>query len=356
MPLTCQQVAPLDSYGNQLYTSTTHSETSFGEGLAPVPSLGTLPRQTSNIQLSKTDSHAVLMELFARDQDLVRQATESARMKAENKVQPASVSTMQSQGPTVSQHPMKAPVQGNTTPKGASSSLANVPTMNSWPHFSSITSLNNLGTIPGVRSITSLNGQDVSGKGAGIKKGNLAQVKSVESLGKNDSYAFLEVFFGDRNPSSSTNLSVAASKSGKQPEDDNDVGLSLEDESPSQAVSAKAVPSQVSSLQDTTEQGTLKRAYDDALAARGLMSVSRSSENLTDLVLPEKIQRTLSREFINPENKSRIAALALKAQSSGVSGEPAEAVAGASDSSSASIEAPEGSQPHESRYLPKSQN
>ena len=26
--------------------------------------------------------------------------------------------------------------------------------------------------------------------------GNLAQVKSMESMGKNDSYAFLEVFFG----------------------------------------------------------------------------------------------------------------------------------------------------------------
>ena len=35
--------------------------------------------------MSKNDSHAVLMELFARDQDLVRQATESANLKAATK-------------------------------------------------------------------------------------------------------------------------------------------------------------------------------------------------------------------------------------------------------------------------------
>jgi hypothetical protein len=45
--------------------------------------------------------------------------------------------------------------------------------------------------------------------------------------------------------------------------------------------------------------GTLKRAFDDAMAARGLMSVSRSSERLTDLVLPAKIQRTLSQELMS---------------------------------------------------------
>ena len=33
-------------------------------------------------QMVNTDSHAVLMELFARDQDLVRQATEGAKLKA----------------------------------------------------------------------------------------------------------------------------------------------------------------------------------------------------------------------------------------------------------------------------------
>ena len=42
----------------------------------------------------------------------------------------------------------------------------------------------------------------------------------------------------------------------------------------------------------------LKRAYDDALAARGLISVSRSSEKLTDLALPAKMQRTISQEYL----------------------------------------------------------
>ena len=82
--------------------------------------------------------------------------------------------------------------------------MHSVPTLNSWPHFSSITSLNNLGTIPGVKSIASLSGFDLSSKGSLTKMGNIAHVKSMESMGKNDSYAFLEVFFGDR---SSTNLS-----------------------------------------------------------------------------------------------------------------------------------------------------
>lgn len=49
---------------------------------------------------------------------------------------------------------------------------------------------------------------------------------------------------------------------------------------------------------------TLKRAYDDALAARGLLSVSRSNEKLTDLALPPKMQRTLSQEFIKQAQAS----------------------------------------------------
>lgn len=44
------------------------------------------------------------------------------------------------------------------------------------------------------------------------------------------------------------------------------------------------------------ENEELKRNYDDALAARGLLSVSRSSEKLTDL--PMTMQRTLSQEFL----------------------------------------------------------
>ena len=47
---------------------------------------------------------------------------------------------------------------------------------------------------------------------------------------------------------------------------------------------------------DIDENEELKRNYDDALAARGLLSVSRSCEKLTDL--PMKMQRTLSQEFL----------------------------------------------------------
>lgn len=327
---------PLDVYGNPVYSgSTDHNQyyatqpTLEGQSqsqLSSVSSLGTLPRQSSNVQLSKTDSHAVLMELFARDQDLVRQATESARLKAEAKQQPSGgqAAPQMTFAASSSQHPMKS---SSTTQAGGSATsggaLPNVPTLNSWPHFSSITSLNNLGTIPGVKSITSLSGADLASKGNVNKKGNLAQVKSMESMGKNDSYAFLEVFFGDR--SSSTNLNSfggsgsSLMKGGKGTgEEDNEIGLSLEDEPSSQPskdeftapapVSASprsgppaSAPQDSSSSGPAMESGTLKRAYDDALAARGLISVSRSSEKLTDLVLPAKMQRTLSQEFINKD-------------------------------------------------------
>jgi len=264
---------------------------------------------SSSSQLTKTDSHAVLMELFARDQDLVRQATESARLKAEQNKQQSS---SQGSQPTPSaqpssQHPMRAPSQ---------SALQSVPTLNSWPHFSSINSLNNLGTIPGVKSITSLSGADLASKGNVGKMGNLAQVKSMESMGKTDSYAFLEVFFGDRSSNNLSGMEGQNSKGMKMSsgaEEDNEIGLCLDDESPAQPSSTRkefnssaslptsqSAPQTSSSSQDfSPDSGTLKRAYDDALAARGLMAVSRSSEKLTDLVLPDKLQRTLSQEFIN---------------------------------------------------------
>lgn len=131
----------------------------------------------------------------------------------------------------------------------------------------------------------------------------------------------MEVFFGDR---SSTNLiSDRAGKDGKGPklggcggEEDNEIGLSLEDESPSQHTGrndyissqplAQPAPLGPSSSQESgMDSGMLKQAYDDALAARGLISVSRSSEKLTDLVLPAKIQRTLSQEFINKQQQQQ---------------------------------------------------
>lgn len=311
-----------ESFGNTLYSSApaagqlfTSPESNAAQvPIQPSSSIGTLPQMASSTQLTKTDSHAVLMELFARDQDLVRQATESARLKAEqNKQQQAAAQAPQStpSAQASSQHPMRAPSQ--------QSALQNVPTLNSWPHFSSITSLNNLGTMPGVKSITSLSGADLASKGTVNKMGNLAQVKSVESMGKTDSYAFLEVFFGDRSSTNLSGMEGQSSKGMKMPggaEEDNEIGLCLDDESPSQPATARkdynpssatapapqTVP-QTSSQDFSSDSGTLKRAYDDALAARGLMAVSRSSEKLTDLVLPDKLQRTLSQEFISKHRK-----------------------------------------------------
>lgn len=272
--------------------------------------------------MSKTDSHAVLMELFARDQDLVRQATESASKEVfgqdeqglssgqsiGSQLQLAGAS--QSQQAVSSQHPMKAPSSGR---------LVNVPTLNSWPHFSSVSSLNNLGTMPGVKSITSLSAADLVKQGAVNSVGNLAQVKSVESMGKNDSYAFLEVFFGDRSSNALSSMGGNGSKDHRgikrERDEDNDVGLSLEDESPSapaghslrhdhvgsnpaSASSNMSINPFVGNQGNFDSTDTLKRAYDDAMAARGLISVSRSSEKLTDLALPAKIQRTLSQELL----------------------------------------------------------
>jgi len=285
----------------------------------PVPT--NIGAQSAQQILSKTDSHAVLMELFARDQDLVRQATESTPKKeaTPQQIQPLSTQlqpsyhSAQQPGQAVSnQHPMKSPSHGR---------LTSVPTLNSWPHFSSVSSLNNLGTMPGVKSITSLSAADLARQGSFNAVGNLAQVKSTENMGKNDSYAFLEVFFGDR---SSNNLSSMGGSGAykdqrgvkRERDEDNDVGLSLEDESPAGNVmkqeAASTAPSAFGSSNPyrmdktaTDSSDTLKRAYDDAMAARGLMSVSRSSEKLTDLVLPAKMQRTLSQEFMRQEQEKK---------------------------------------------------
>jgi hypothetical protein len=163
--------------------------------------------------------------------------------------------------------------------------------------------------MPGVKSITSLSGADLARQGPVNTVENLAQVKSVESMGKNDSYAFLEVFFGDRS-SQALNLMGSKDQRGvkRERDEDNDVGLSLEDESPSTANGKKdstETPAPSSDMNPTPfmsdkydSTGTLKRAYDDALAARGLISVSRSCEKLTDLALPAKIQRTFSQEYL----------------------------------------------------------
>jgi hypothetical protein len=97
------------------------------------------------------------------------------------------------------------------------------------------------------------------------------------------------------------------------PVEDNEIGISLEDESPSQLIKkedfadpALAAP-QPAPLHSMAQyagidpNNTRKRAYDDALATRGLISVSRSCERLTDLALPAKTQRTLSQELIRKQ-------------------------------------------------------
>lgn len=120
-------------------------------------------------------------------------------------------------------------------------------------------------------------------------------------MGKNDSYAFLEVFFGDK--TSSNNLhGVGAGTSSRgmkrEREEDNEIGLSLDDESPSATNAlATTTSNEGTSFLNSSGSDTLKRAYDDAMAAQGLLHISRSSEKLTDLALPTKMQKTLSQDF-----------------------------------------------------------
>jgi hypothetical protein len=319
-PLILMHSQMVDQYGNPIYAQPTAPPPPqyYDQGIvapAPMPltssigALGALANSGSSTQMSKNDSHAVLMELFARDQDLVRQATESATLKrpADSTQAPPGHSFSHSSEPShpiSSQHPISSSKQ----------KLVNVPTLNSWPHFSSVSSLNNLGTMPGVKSITSLSGADLARQGAVNSLGNLAQIKSLESMGKNDSYAFLEVFFGDR---SSNNLSQM-SKDGqrgikREREDDGDVGLSLDDESPApnarrdSSGGSHQTPEMIAGpfMSEVESPGSLKQAFDAAVAARGLMSVSRSSEKLTDLALPAKIQRTLSQEFMRKQQEQQ---------------------------------------------------
>lgn len=282
-----------------------------------IGSLAQLGHSGSGNHLSKTDSHAVLMELFARDQDLVRQATESAGLKKPQDIQNAPASAGQSYSEASSGQPQMVSSQHpiNTSKQR----MLNVPTLNSWPHFSSVSSLNNLGTMPGVKSITSLSGADLARQGGVNSFGNLAQIKSVESMGKNDSYAFLEVFFGDRSSGNLNQMNSKDSQRGikREREEDNDVGLMLDDESPSMSNvkressdghhhSSEMGGSLFNSDSNRSESSdTLKQAFDAAVAARGLMSVSRSSEKLTDLALPAKMQRTLSQEFMRQHQQSQ---------------------------------------------------
>ena len=94
-----------------------------------------------------------------------------------------------------SQHPMNKIAGGSST----FNKLGNVPSMNSWPHFSSVSSLNNLGTMTGVKSITNMSGVDLASQGSLNRKGNLAQVKSIENFVSPSQFcrcgSFLSIFF-----------------------------------------------------------------------------------------------------------------------------------------------------------------
>lgn len=134
------------------------------------------------------------------------------------------------------------------------------------------------------------------------------------SQGRGDSFAFLEVFFDDNKSGISGGSSQRGIK--REREDDDAIGLSLDGDDGGTPVAvnsnkpnpveagneAENILSSVPVLEDDTAEdsdgGQLKRAYDDALAARGLIAVRRSCEKLTDLALPAKMQRTLSQEYI----------------------------------------------------------
>lgn len=180
----------LQSYFQQNQYNMKHSHQ-----MAPSNSIGSLPHMPgatppgSMSNLNKTDSHAVLMELFARDQDLVRQATEGAKQRGmayTNGGNDLNQIGMTGQnlggGQLGSQHPMSKMALGGSS---TLNKLGNVPSLNSWPHFSSVSSLNNLGTMTGVKSITNMSGADLVSQGSLNKKGNLAQVKSIENMVSN---------------------------------------------------------------------------------------------------------------------------------------------------------------------------
>lgn len=159
-------------------TTNTMSSMATNNSIGCLPPMNGQSNSLSPSQLmNKTDSHAVLMELFARDQDLVRQAAEGAKLKASGNLDKSNLSNVNNPvhpNQVTSQHPMKM--------ANNSSRMGSVPALNSWPHFSSVSSLNNLGTLTGVKSITNMSGADLASQGNLNKKGNLAQVKSFESM------------------------------------------------------------------------------------------------------------------------------------------------------------------------------
>ena len=123
------------------------------------------------------------MELFARDQYLVRQAASSKNGSNPNN-NGANGEQVRFNIPPPAQAPAPPPAQAAALPmqKQQSVTFDRVPTLSSWPHFSSVSSLNNLGGLQGVKSITNLSAADLSSQGNLNKMGNLAQVKSFENM------------------------------------------------------------------------------------------------------------------------------------------------------------------------------
>ncbi|KAL3791302.1 hypothetical protein HJC23_006031, partial [Cyclotella cryptica] len=333
-----QQVQSQPQFGSELTTSNEmyanfqqaqlHNydhDGSAGQQQQPLPlsnSIGSLPPPNMNAtsstaslsnQMIKTDSHAVLMELFARDQYLVRQAASSKGSNNNNNTEQVRFNIPPAASAASSAATAAVPIQ-----KQHSVTFDRVPTLSSWPHFSSVSSLNNLGGIQGVKSITNLSMADLSSQGNLNKMGNLAQVKSFENMGRGDSYAFLEIFFDDKSGMNGSSSVGGNSQRGikREREDDDAIGLSLDGDDAGTPVAAVSGNKHNASEEghesgnmppcapiidddgDDADGGQLKRAYDDALAARGLIAVRRSCEKLTDLALPAKMQRTLSQEYI----------------------------------------------------------
>ena len=140
----------------------------------------------------KTDSHAVLMELFARDQDLVRQAAKAPNSGVQTQSALGAGSGLQGSGQSgnlrwaAGTAPAAAGGMGlrqhSVTFAGEAANVPASASLASWPHFSSVSSLNNLGGLQGVKSITNLSAADLSSQGNLNKMGNLAQVKSIENM------------------------------------------------------------------------------------------------------------------------------------------------------------------------------
>ena len=202
-----------DQYGNQVYDQQNYQQQQYQQqdgqqqqqqqqfpNCNSIGSLAPMNPAMSSIgsfgRMFKTDSHAVLMELFARDQDLVRQAAGKGGVVVSNSsnnngatnaaAASGSISGLQGSGPSGSNLRSPTSMLGQRQHSvtfggmGVNNNNNNNSSLSSWPHFSSVSNLNNLGGLQGVKSITNLSAADLSSMGNLNKMGNLAHVKSIE--------------------------------------------------------------------------------------------------------------------------------------------------------------------------------